>query len=188
MITRTLIVNVLLSASIIILGTLWVFKREMDDGSGGRTARDTTMTFTCFVLFDMFNALSCRSQTKSIFKIGLLSNKMFLFAVAFSLIGQLMVIYFPPLRVVFQTEALSAYDLLFLVILTSSVFIVSEFKKWFENTMERRMYKSKSEMDYVWQSMGSVDSNNDNVKYSLHGEQLSKVRQQGQQKQHRRRH
>lgn len=26
------------------------------------TARDTTMTFTCFVFFDMFNALSCRSQ------------------------------------------------------------------------------------------------------------------------------
>lgn len=28
----------------------------------GNTARDTTMTFTCFVFFDMFNALSCRSQ------------------------------------------------------------------------------------------------------------------------------
>ena len=26
------------------------------------TPRDTTMTFTCFVLFDMFNAFSCRSQ------------------------------------------------------------------------------------------------------------------------------
>ena len=70
MITRALIVNVLLSASIIILGTLWVFQREMADGSAGRTKRDTTMTFTCFVLFDMFNALSCRSQTKSIFQVG----------------------------------------------------------------------------------------------------------------------
>ena len=29
------------------------------------TPRDTTMTFTCFVLFDMFNALSCRSQVSS---------------------------------------------------------------------------------------------------------------------------
>lgn len=26
------------------------------------TPRDTTMTFTCFVFFDMFNALSSRSQ------------------------------------------------------------------------------------------------------------------------------
>lgn len=149
MITKAVIVNVLLSASIIILGTLWVFQREMSDGSEGKTKRDTTMTFTCFVLFDMFNALSCRSQTKSIFKIGLFSNKMFLFAVAFSLIGQLLVIYFPPLQMVFQTEALTAYDLLFLVSLTSSVFIVSELKKWFERTMERRVYKTKTELDFV---------------------------------------
>ena len=29
------------------------------------TPRDTTMTFTCFVFFDMFNALSCRSMVQS---------------------------------------------------------------------------------------------------------------------------
>uniref|UniRef100_A0A1L8DF23 Calcium-transporting ATPase n=2 Tax=Nyssomyia neivai TaxID=330878 RepID=A0A1L8DF23_9DIPT len=149
MITRSVIVNVLLSASIIILGTLWVFQREMADGSGGKTKRDTTMTFTCFVLFDMFNALSCRSQTKSVFQIGFFTNKMFLLAVGFSLLGQLLVIYFPPLQMVFQTEALTAMDLLFLVSLTSSVFIVSELKKWFERSMERRMYKNRSEMDFV---------------------------------------
>ena len=40
------------------------------------------------------------------FQIGLFSNKMFLGAVVGSLIGQLLVIYFPPLQSVFQTEAL----------------------------------------------------------------------------------
>jgi hypothetical protein len=30
------------------------------------TPRDTTMTFTCFVFFDMFNALSCRSQVRHV--------------------------------------------------------------------------------------------------------------------------
>lgn len=149
MITRSVIVNVLLSASIIILGTLWVFQREMADGSGGKTKRDTTMTFTCFVFFDMFNALSCRSQTKSIFTIGFFTNKMFLLAVGFSVIGQLLVIYFPPLQMVFQTEALSLMDLVFLVSLTSSVFIVSEIKKLFERSMERRNYKHKNELDFV---------------------------------------
>lgn len=66
MITKHLIINVLLSSALIILGTLWVYNREMT--SGGITARDTTMTFTCFVLFDMFNALSCRSQVSKIKK------------------------------------------------------------------------------------------------------------------------
>lgn len=149
MITKSVIINVLLSASIIILGTLWVFQREMADGSAGKTKRDTTMTFTCFVFFDMFNALSCRSQTKSVFKIGFFSNKMFLLAVGFSVVGQLLVIYFPPLQMVFQTEALSAMDLVFLISLTSSVFIVSELKKWFERAMERRMFKTRTELDFV---------------------------------------
>ena len=45
-------------------------------------------------------------QEKSVFEIGLFSNKMFLGAVVGSLIGQLLVIYFPPLQSVFQTEAL----------------------------------------------------------------------------------
>lgn len=150
MITRHLIINVLLSASIIILGTLWVYNREMVNGN---TARDTTMTFTCFVFFDMFNALSCRSQTKSIFTIGLWSNKMFLVAVTLSVIGQMFVIYFPPLQRIFQTEALTAKDLLFLAALTSSVFVISEIKKFIERQLQRRrvngQYYSKFEMDFV---------------------------------------
>ncbi|XP_031787331.1 calcium-transporting ATPase type 2C member 1 isoform X2 [Nasonia vitripennis] len=151
MITKHLIVNVLLSAAIIILGTLWVYNREMT--SGGITARDTTMTFTCFVFFDMFNALSCRSQTKSIFTIGLLSNKMFLVAVTLSVVGQMLVIYFPPLQRIFQTEALFMKDLVFLVALTSSVFIISELKKLLERQLIKRRSASqryiKSEMNYV---------------------------------------
>lgn len=73
----------------------------------GITARDTTMTFTCFVFFDMWNALSCRSQTKSVFSIGLFSNRMFLIAVTLSVVGQLLVVYASPLQKVFQTEALT---------------------------------------------------------------------------------
>ncbi|KAH8364341.1 hypothetical protein KR084_006112 [Drosophila pseudotakahashii] len=149
MITKSVVVNVLLSASIIVLGTLWVFQREMADGTLGKTKRDTTMTFTCFVFFDMFNALSCRSQTKSVFTIGLTTNRMFLLAVAFSIIGQMLVVYFPPLQMVFQTEALTPYDIFFLVSLTSSVLVVSEIKKWFERTMERKMYSTRSELDFV---------------------------------------
>lgn len=45
-------------------------------------------------------------QEKSIFQIGFFTNRMFLLAVGGSLIGQLLVIYFPPLQAVFQTESL----------------------------------------------------------------------------------
>ncbi|RWS28088.1 Calcium-transporting ATPase type 2C member 1-like protein [Leptotrombidium deliense] len=137
MITKELIFNVLLSAGIIICGTLFIFKYEMSDNIV--TPRDTTMTFTCFVFFDMFNSLSCRSQVKSVFTIGLFSNKPFLFAVFGSIIGQLLVIYAPPLQRIFVTEALTIYDLLLLLAISSTVFIVSELKKFiYRVSLKRR--------------------------------------------------
>ncbi|MEQ2217758.1 hypothetical protein XENOCAPTIV_021726 [Xenoophorus captivus] len=53
-------------------------------------------------------------------------NRTFCYAVLASIMGQLLVIYFPPLQSIFQTESLSILDLLFLVSLTSSVCVVSE--------------------------------------------------------------
>ncbi|XP_062321216.1 calcium-transporting ATPase type 2C member 1 isoform X2 [Osmerus eperlanus] len=129
-ITRSLLVKVLVSALIIVCGTLFVFWRELRDNE--ITPRDTTMTFTCFVFFDMFNALSSRSQTRMVHELGLCSNRMFCYAVLGSIMGQLLVIYFPPLQSVFQTESLSVLDLLFLVALTSSVCVVSEAIKLME--------------------------------------------------------
>ncbi|XP_051577896.1 calcium-transporting ATPase type 2C member 1 isoform X2 [Myxocyprinus asiaticus] len=129
-ITRSLIVKVLVSSFIIVCGTLFVFWRELRDNE--ITPRDTTMTFTCFVFFDMFNALSSRSQTRMVHEMGLCSNRMFCYAVLGSIMGQLLVIYFPPLQKVFQTESLSILDLLFLVGLTSSVCVVSEVIKKLE--------------------------------------------------------
>jgi len=67
--TWPLISRVLTSATIIMLGTMAVYTHEMlTDGEVNK--RDTTMTFTCFVLFDMFNALNCRSEGKSILRGG----------------------------------------------------------------------------------------------------------------------
>ncbi|CAJ0954960.1 unnamed protein product, partial [Mesorhabditis belari] len=131
MLNGRLIAHILSSAAIIVLGTLCVFYKEMS-ADNKITPRDTTMTFTCFVLYDMWNALSCRSSRKMIWEIGLLRNRMFCLAVSGSLLCQLAVIYWAPLQHVFQTEALSAYDLVFLTILTSSVFVFNETRKYIE--------------------------------------------------------
>ncbi|NXK73307.1 AT2C2 ATPase, partial [Amazona guildingii] len=125
--SKSLILKIFMSAVIIISGTLFVFWKE--NPKGGINPRTTTMTFTCFVFFDLFNALTCRSQTKLIFEIGFFRNRMFLYSVLGSFLGQLAVIYIPPLQKIFQTENLGVLDLLFLTVLASSVFIVSEFVK-----------------------------------------------------------
>lgn len=129
--TRTVLTRVMISAAIIMTGTMLVYRHEMLS-DGEVTRRDTTMTFTCFVLFDMFNALSCRSATKSILRgeVGLFSNTLFNWAVSLSLAGQLLVIYFPWLQEVFQTEALGFFDLVRLLMLCSTVFFADEARKY----------------------------------------------------------
>ncbi|EFQ26259.1 calcium-transporting P-type ATPase [Colletotrichum graminicola] len=137
--TRKLLYRVLTSASIIMMGTMLVYRREMlADGEVNR--RDTTMTFTCFVLFDMFNALACRSESKSVLRgeVGLFSNTLFNWAVSLSIAGQLLVVYFPWLQEVFQTEALGLFDLVGLLVLCSTVFWADEFRKYW-NYSRRRM-------------------------------------------------
>ncbi|ODQ50108.1 calcium-transporting ATPase 1 [Saitoella complicata NRRL Y-17804] len=127
-ITRKLIGRVLTAAGLMVAGTMAIYVLEMTDGHV--TARDTTMTFTCFVLFDMFNALTCRSPTRSVRQFGLTSNKAFNFAVVASLLGQLAVVYVPFFQRIFQTEALGLSDLGLLVVIASSVLWVDEIRKW----------------------------------------------------------
>ncbi|OWZ07437.1 Calcium-translocating P-type ATPase [Phytophthora megakarya] len=130
-ITRTMIRRVFMSACFIICGTLYVFWVELS-ADGTISKRDRTMSFTTFVIFDMFNALSCRSDDKSIFEIGILSNTVFVYAVGASLLGQLLVIYFPPLQATFQTEALTLGDLVYVCCIASSVLIFDETRKWWQ--------------------------------------------------------
>ena len=137
--TTPLIKRVLTSALVITLGTMAVYIYEMADGVISK--RDTTMTFTCFVLFDMFNALNCRSESKSVLRgeVGLAINTLFNWAVCGSLAGQVAVIYLPWLQGVFQTEGLGWGDLAGLVCLSSSVFWVDEGRKWWGSRGRRRL-------------------------------------------------
>ncbi|KAJ2782015.1 High affinity Ca2+/Mn2+ P-type ATPase-like protein [Coemansia javaensis] len=127
-ITQRLVARVLVAAALIVAGTMAIYVSEMRDGQV--TARDTSMTFTAFVCFDMFNALACRSDTRSVFDFGLFSNTAFNFAVGGSLLGQLGVIYLPLLQSVFQTEALGLSDILKILLVSSSVLWVDEAVKW----------------------------------------------------------
>ena len=145
--TRPVMQRVLTSAALIVVGTMMIYVREMSK-DGVVTARDTTMTFTCFVFFDMFNALTCRSEAKSLVRreMALFGNRMFNYAVAASLLGHLAVISFPPLQSIFQTEALGVRDIFGLVVLASSVLWVDELRKYVKARRQRRLpsYPSSS--------------------------------------------
>lgn len=88
---------------------------------------------------------SIYSQIKSVFSIGLFTNKTFIISVSASIICQMLVIYLPPLQKIFVTESLSLMDLILLVAITSTVFIASEVKKFL---LRRAIRKEKQQIVY----------------------------------------
>ena len=66
---------------------------------------------------------------ESCFRLGVFKNKAFTYAVVFSLVGQMLVVYFPPLQAIFLTEALTLQDIALLVCLASTVLWCDELRK-----------------------------------------------------------
>jgi len=129
-VTRALLLRATSSALLIVCMTLGVFYKELlDDGRVSR--RDTTMTFMTFVNCDLFNAYVCRSAEYCFYELSPFSNPAFLWAVGGSIIGQLLVVNFPPLQEVFQTEALSITDHLYIVCLGSMILLLDTIRKVF---------------------------------------------------------
>ncbi|MCO6459594.1 MAG: cation-translocating P-type ATPase [Pirellulaceae bacterium] len=87
-----------------------------------------TIVFTVLTLSQMGNALAIRSSRDSLWRIGLLSNKYLLGAVLLTLGLQLAIIY-TPLNVVFDTQPLRGWDLLFCLALSTVVFWLVEAQK-----------------------------------------------------------
>ncbi len=89
-----------------------------------------TIALTTAVFCEMSIILSCRSEDKNIWKIGLLSNKFLLFSIIIAVALQLTAIY-TPLSGIFGLKALSLPELLLVAGASSIPFIFFEAMKFF---------------------------------------------------------
>jgi len=90
-----------------------------------------TMVFTTLTLAQMGNALAIRSSRDSLFKIGVLSNRLMVGAVLLTFVLQLALIYVPFFQRFFKTEPLSLPELLISLLASSAIFVTVEIYKWF---------------------------------------------------------
>jgi Ca2+-transporting ATPase len=74
--------------------------------------------------------MAIRAGDESLFKVGLLSNKPLLGAVALTFVLQLFAIYTPFLQEFLETEALPLADLAIAVALSTIIFWAVEVEKW----------------------------------------------------------
>ena len=89
-----------------------------------------TMVFTTLTLAQLFHAVVIRSETRSIFTLGLSSNLPLLGAVLLTVGLQLAVIYTPIMNTLFKTQPLALSELLICAAMASVVFFAVEVEKY----------------------------------------------------------
>ena len=106
-------------------------------------ANAQTMTFTVFIVFQLFNVLNCRSEKESLFSLGLFSNRAINYAILASGFLLFLFVHFatfslPIIGIEFgnllSTTPLESVDWLVLIAVASTVFLVEEFRKLMINS------------------------------------------------------
>ncbi|EST09416.1 Cation-transporting P-type ATPase, N-terminal [Kalmanozyma brasiliensis GHG001] len=155
---RRLFYRIGFSATMVVLGTLYVYIHELvpaDIGlplhDGAHTEkvadqRDSTMTFTCFVFLDLVSAVQNRGLYTAI-----TANRMLGLTVSISLVAQLGMVYLPPLQGVFQTTGLALGDLVFLAAIAGVSFVLHEGRRFVERrVVERELGESAAVGSGEW--------------------------------------
>lgn len=88
-----------------------------------------TMVFTVLALTQMGHVMAIRSERESLWHLGLLSNLPMLGAVALTFALQMATIYVPWLNPVFNTTPLTAGELGFCLLLSTSALLLVELEK-----------------------------------------------------------
>ncbi len=115
---------VLMFATMAVL-TLFVFNYFLPEGlDKARTGAFTVMAFT-----QLFNALNMRSIEFSVFRVGFLKNRYFIYALIVAFVVQIAVIEIPFFQRIFHFNSLSAVEFIVIIVMSSSVFILGEIYK-----------------------------------------------------------
>jgi len=96
----------------------------------GGIEKARTGAFVMMAMTQIFNSLNMRSLKQSVFKLGFLRNKTLILFIVISILFSIGVVYLPFLQQMFDFVSLSIKELLFIFILSSTVFLGGEFYKF----------------------------------------------------------
>lgn len=106
LLTRALMVRILLVSTMLVAGSWWLFEWELAQNASLAEAR--TAALNLFVVVEAFYLFSCRSLTRSAWRIGLFTNRWIILGVTVQAIGQLAITYLPAMNTVFDTAPIGA--------------------------------------------------------------------------------
>ncbi|MBN2151972.1 MAG: HAD-IC family P-type ATPase [Candidatus Lokiarchaeota archaeon] len=135
-INREILQNTLFVSTLMMIGTLFLFHITWTSTENLQEAR--TVGFTTLAMFQVFNALNCKSRSLSVFKIGLRNNKYLLYAIVISISLQIMVTYVPLFQVGLGTAPLTFMQWIGIFAVSSTVFVGDELRKLVQRIMRER--------------------------------------------------
>jgi len=112
----------------LLIGTLTVCTQAWAVADG--SPHWQTMVFAVLTFAQLYHVMAIRAGQASLFQAGLGSNLPLLGAVLLGAALQLAVIYVPALSEIMKTQPLTAGELVFCILLPSTVFVAIEFEKW----------------------------------------------------------
>jgi Ca2+-transporting ATPase len=120
-------------APVIAIGSFLLFEAESGDA-----VRARTFALTALVIFQWFNALNCRSEEKSIFRMNPFSNK-FLLATLLGVASlHVFAVYNPFMNSILGITPLSLADWGLIILVSSSVVVVEEIRKFIARAISHR--------------------------------------------------
>lgn len=131
MIQRMLIMSVTM-----MVGTLYLFKGYAYTD----ITKGWTIALTTLAVFQWFNALNCRNEKKSIFKINFFSNKFLVAALGIVISLQILAIYNPFMQKILRTKPLSWAEWGIVIIVAFSIIVAEEIRKFFYRKYLKKVY------------------------------------------------
>jgi Ca2+-transporting ATPase len=137
--TRARWTAIVVSATVMALGTLAVLQWAPEAGLGADVPSVAgTMAFHTFVLFQFFNILNSRHDTRTAFHRDTLANRWLWIALAGVALLQVAVSHLGVMRRLFDTVPISATQWLLCIAIASSVLWVEEVRKLIARSVESK--------------------------------------------------
>lgn len=128
LLTRALMWQIFLVSSLLVITAWWVYHSEME--SGATLAQARTAAVNAFVVVEIFYLFSCRSLTRSVWRVGIFTNRWLIVGVIGQIIAQLGLTYIPAMNAVFKTAPIDAGMWLRIVAAAAAVSVVVGMQKW----------------------------------------------------------
>ncbi|MBN1994301.1 MAG: cation-transporting P-type ATPase [Anaerolineae bacterium] len=129
--TRELTWRVLLVGLCILVGAFGLY--ELDLWLGSDIAQARTVAVNAIVMIEVFYLFNCRSLTRSMFRIGVFSNRWVVIGIVTMVLLQLLFTYTPFMNTLLLTAPLSLADWARVLGVSLIAYLIVEFEKWMRN-------------------------------------------------------